>query len=235
MNDQKKGFVLLFTLTFILGLTALTLQFHRYCQRRLARIRWQIDQAQAAMLVRTGVAIAQEILKADKNNYDWLAEPWHQERIFQVSGGEIKLNIEDESGKINLNGILQAEGKVNTQLKDIGERLLVVLGLSHNLLDCLLDWIDEDEFPRVFGAESTYYRNLTPSYMAANQALFSAREISLIKGFEKSVLEGNEEKPGLLNLVTVVTDSKININTCHPVILRAMGFTEPEVNEILAQ
>ncbi|HPP13287.1 MAG TPA: type II secretion system minor pseudopilin GspK, partial [bacterium] len=232
---SKRGIVLVFTMGFILALVSLALEFHRVCQRRMETIRTQVDKVRSELLARTGIALAREILKTDRNGYDWLGENWHQEKLFKINGEEIKLVIQDEDGKVNLNGILQAEGKVNTQLKDLTERLFLVLGLSGNLLDCLLDWVDEDEMPRVFGAESMYYRTLAPPYQAANRSLLFLKELSLIKGFTKDVLKGDQERPGLMDLVTLASDSKINVNTCDPIILKAMGFSEIEVNELVAQ
>jgi len=235
MKNRKEGIALVFTLGFVLALIILTLEFHRRCQQHLVSLRHQLDKIQAEFLARSGGAVAVEILKADKNNYDWLGEEWNRERVFQTRAGEIKLMFQDENGKINLNGILQSEGKVNTKLKELTERLFLVLGLSHDLLDCLLDWIDEDEMPRVFGAESNYYQNLEHPYHCSNRSLLSLKELSLVKGFTAEVLKGNQETTGLLDLVTLTSDSKININTCAPPIIKALGFSEMELNEILAQ
>ena len=36
--------------------------------------------------------------------------------------------------------------------------------MTEEIADAILDWLDEDEEPREYGAESDYYSSLSPGY-----------------------------------------------------------------------
>jgi len=66
------------------------------------------------------------------------------------------------------------------------------------------------------GAEENYYRGLDPPRVIANRPLLSPGELGLVKGFDRDLLYGRDELPGLLSLVTVWGDGRVNINTADP-------------------
>jgi len=231
------GFVLLFTMGFVLLLTAAVLGFHARCSERTAAVRNAVDLIRTRAACEAGIALGARILQSDANSYDWLGEDWAGERSFSLGDVRITVGISDENARLNLNGILGEKGALNTGLLALFRNLVAVLGHPGAIADTMLDWIDEDEMPRVFGAEDTYYMSLTPPYHAPNQPLHTLRELALIKGFTPEVLEGSEKDgtSGLLDFVTVSSDSTINVNTCDRVLLNALGFSEMEVERIVAE
>jgi len=226
---NKKGIVLIIVLGFLLLLTSAVFQFHQSCSLRTRNLRNTIDSVQAKYLSETGIFIGKEIIADDKTpSYDWIEEEWAKEKTITLSIGKIHILIEDETGKINLNDILKSGG-----LKEITKTLFTtVLGYPESTFNSFLDWVDEG---KLGDAEDMYYASLNPPYRSPNKNLLSLRELDLIKGFTEELLHGNEENGtlGLLNFVTIHSDSKINVNTCSFVVLQALGFNEVEVEQLL--
>lgn len=229
--------ILIITLGFLFILTAAVIEFHRKCIAKMEILRNSIDSVQALFLSEIGINLGKDILEKDKNSYDWLGEDWAKEIRISLEEGEINVKIEDENKKLNLNSILKEKGETNTLLLNLAKKIFIELGYSENTIDSFLDWIDEDDIPRVFGAESSYYKSLPTPYSCPNRSLYSIEELNLIKGFTEELLYGNEEKniPGFLNFVTIDSDNTINVNTCEPILLKSLGFPEEEVNEILLE
>ena len=95
--------------------------------------------------------------------------------------------VQDESGKINVNGIM----KIDPSGKTLRE-MLVKLGASEEVADAIVDWLDADDTPRDLGAESDYYGGLSPAYSAKNNAIDSLEELLLVKGVTESLLYGTD-------------------------------------------
>ena len=68
----------------------------------------------------------------------------------QVDGlyAGVRYGLEDEAAKLNLNALL-AEG-VDGEARN---RLLALPGMTPDVADAILDWLDTDLTPREFGAE----------------------------------------------------------------------------------
>ena len=97
----------------------------------------------------------------------------------------VRYGLEDEAAKINLNFA--------------GDEALKALGLTDELVDCLRDYLDSDSDVRENGAEQEYYDQLSTPYLIRNGPLVSLEEALLIKGFDGSVLYGEDaNRNGLL-------------------------------------
>ena len=79
-------------------------------------------------------------------------------------------------------------------------RLLMIPGMTDELADAILDFIDADETAREFGCESDYYESLSPPYPAKNSPLESFDELLLVRGVTPSLLYGEDtNRNGLLD------------------------------------
>ena len=91
-----------------------------------------------------------------------------------------------EGGKLNLAWILAAE---NPDRIGILRRYLELKGIDINerdhMLDCLLDFVDPDDLPRLNGAESD------PDYQPKNAPLQRIDELKEVKGWEKFTSQPN--------------------------------------------
>ena len=152
--------------------------------------------------------------------------------------GFIHYSIHDENGKIN----------INTASRDILTKALAANGLPlgserDSIVDSILDWIDRDDRHRANGAESDYYRGLSPAYSAKNGPLDSLKELLKIRGITPKLLYGSEEyqaeqsadaenAPGLARIFTVQGVSQFNPNTAGRVVLEIM-YPENQVKEVI--
>lgn len=93
-----------------------------------------------------------------------------EEYIVQMTG---------EDGLINPNALLQREDRES--FRRIFRSWGLSLQQSDVVIDCLLDWVDQDPFKRITGAESKEYgRNDMPF----NRPFRSIEEMSLVRGME---------------------------------------------------
>lgn len=90
----------------------------------------------------------------------------------------LRYGLEDESAKLNLNALLTLQ----TDEADQRARLMAVPGMSEEIADSILDWLDEDDEPREFGAEASYYSSLAPPYAPKNGPLTTLEELLLVRG-----------------------------------------------------
>jgi DNA uptake protein ComE-like DNA-binding protein len=81
------------------------------------------------------------------------------------------------------NGIMDEASRLN--INDADEAMLKALpNITPDLVDTLLDWRDDDDQPRLLGAELEHYQLLPVPYFARNGKLASVRELLRIKGWE---------------------------------------------------
>ncbi len=66
-------------------------------------------------------------------------------------------------------------------------------GMTEEIADCILDFLDEDDEARPYGAESEYYSQLPSPYAAVNGPLHSVDELLLVKGVTPLLLFGLDQ------------------------------------------
>ncbi|MCH8235789.1 MAG: general secretion pathway protein GspK [Chloroflexi bacterium] len=99
----------------------------------------------------------------------------------------VRFGLEDESARVNLNTLLVADAGA----EDGGRRVLLALpGMTEEIADAILDWIDPDDEPREFGAEVDYYSGLNPPYAPKNGPLETIEELLLVRGVSPELLLG---------------------------------------------
>ena len=100
-----------------------------------------------------------------------------------------RLGVEDESARLNLNTLLVADARDPEAA--IGRNLLLSLpGMTESIADAILDFIDDDDDPREFGAERSYYSSLTPGYEPQNGPLESIDQLLLVRDVTPELLYG---------------------------------------------
>ncbi|HZE21501.1 MAG TPA: hypothetical protein VE082_05560, partial [Desulfobaccales bacterium] len=142
----------------------------------------------------------------------------------QLPDGLVEIRIADEGGKINLN--LASE--------DLLRNLLASLGLTElqirTMVDSILDWRTSGNYPRPYGAKSSYYLSLDPPYVAKDGRFETVEELAWVHGFEASPLI-----PLLSNWLTVQpTGQRINLNTAPLQVLLAVGFPPDVAQTVIA-
>ena len=126
---------------------------------------------------------------------------------------QIRFGLIDESARINLNAILNLD--LDTTDFDFGsgdedldrplelaqrEILMGLPGMTEEIADCILDWIDDDDDIREQGAEFEYYEGLGVPYAPRNGPIASLDELLKIKGIDSWLLYGEDaNRNGLLD------------------------------------
>jgi general secretion pathway protein K len=134
-------------------------------------------------------------------------------------GGRYAYRFFDEEGKFNLN----VEGKERKKLVEILQAAGMEMGLDRDILaDSILDWTDPNDAHRLNGAESDYYRTLSPPYEARNEDFSSVEELLLVKGMTRDLLYGSGGGTRLADMVTVYTEGSFNAEAASPPVLKVM-------------
>jgi len=159
--------------------------------------------------------------------------------------GTITVHIRPENSRIDLNSItandIKNDMKSEAVLKiwdSIFEASGVPLEQRDALLDCLRDWVDqEDELSHLNGAESDYYETLDPPYEAKNGPFDTVEELALVKGFNELIPDTSQtvyEAVG--RFLTTYGATKINVNAADAETLMAMfGIDQQMAEEIILQ
>ena len=108
----------------------------------------------------------------------------------------VRAGLVDESGKLNLNAVLSYE----LEEEEVRGMFASIPGMTDEIIDGILDWIDSDDEPRTYGAESSVYETLTPPYTARNGKIESLDELLLVQGVTPQLLYGEDaNRNGLLD------------------------------------
>lgn len=218
---QENGMALLLVLALTALLSALVAQiaFNSYVDLRL--VESFRDQTRAQYIARGGIEVGRYLLSSDTNEYDGVTEPWAQGIPSYPVGdiGSVNIKIEAEDGKINLNGLVSANGNPNTVIVDRCERLFDIVGIAdpQAQVDALIDWIDQDDDPRPAGAEEGYYATQPGNIRCKNAPLDTLDELKVIAGFSA------EDVELLRPHVSVFGSDRIHLNSATPEVLYALA------------
>ncbi|MEL0096224.1 MAG: hypothetical protein VW875_10315 [Planctomycetaceae bacterium] len=98
-----------------------------------------------------------------------------------------RYGLEDESSRLNLNSLVIAD----TYASNGGREMLMSLpGMTVDIADAIMDWIDEDDDTREFGAEFDYYQSLGSPYEPNNGPFNTVEELLLVRGVVPELLFG---------------------------------------------
>lgn len=100
-----------------------------------------------------------------------------------------RFGLEDESARLNLNTLLVVDARQPDVA--LGRAMLMALpGMTESMADAVLDWLDEDDEPREFGAERDYYSGLSTPYEPQNGPLESIDQLLLVRDVTPELLYG---------------------------------------------
>ncbi len=220
------GIALVVTLLALVLVMALVWEIFHTGTRAAQSGAYGRDSIRAALLAEAGAQAARVILREDDkdNDFDALTDVWAlSQPPYELGAGAISLAIEDEERKININNLIMPQGKApNDQNVAVFRRLLEVLDIDASVADAVLDWLDNDESPRVGGAESSYYESLPYPYKCKNDLFDTVSELRLVRGVTPEVYEK------LLPYVTVHSTGRVNINTAPMPVLMALSAGQGE-------
>jgi DNA uptake protein ComE-like DNA-binding protein len=145
----------------------------------------------------------------------------------------VRHGLENESGRLNLNWLLELSDKAagdaaepedgsqapaggaddepettsSNSTGDPGRDALTRLpGMTLEIADAILDWIDSDDEPREYGAEIDYYSSIDPPYRPRNGPIGSVDELLMVRGVTPDLLFGRDQ-----NRNGMVDESETNL------------------------
>lgn len=111
--------------------------------------------------------------------------------VVQGYYSDVRYGLENESAKLNLNTLVTDTGGGDQDQSDQSrERLMALPGMTEQIADGILDWLDEDDVAREYGAEESYYLGLASAYRPRNGQLTSLDELLLVRGVTPELLYG---------------------------------------------
>jgi general secretion pathway protein K len=185
------------------------------------------SRAQADQYARAGLDWARGVILEDSRTsgaWDSLDEGWAQPIAgLPIERAVVAGALTDEQSKFNLNNLVDPGGKRSVPDAAIFQRLLVLLNLTPELADAVVDWIDTDsDLSGPAGAEDAYYLSLAKPYRAANQPMVQLEELYRVRGFDAAAVA--KLKPYVTALPAppgANGHTTININTASDLVLMA--------------
>ncbi|MFC1819665.1 type II secretion system minor pseudopilin GspK [Thermodesulfobacteriota bacterium] len=235
---DNRGVALILTILIISLLVILTLQFNTFMRSELYATENLRDGIKLRYIARSGLNYALAVLFEDRaeNDFDSQHEIWSDSELLSTEASSLfedyhlEISISDHSGRIQVNQLVDKNGKYNSTQKDLLIRLLNSEDFNtdpeevEGIVDAIKDWIDGDNDVTEFGgAEDSYYQALETPYPCRNGPLESLEELLLIRGITRELFYGTNETPGISRLLTIYGNGRININTADPLVLVSLS------------
>jgi type II secretory pathway component PulK len=162
------------------------------------------------------------------------------EYVFMFDGGEARVRFESDAGQIDIN---QAS---DVQLAYMFDSLGVDRETRNRLVDSILDWIDSDDIPHLYGGEVADYPPVSPGQQAKprNARFRSVDEVLLVRNMTPEIFFGSvivdsntgtyRKIPGFRELVTVRSgESRVDPNEASGAVLAALPGMSTQLAERL--
>lgn len=231
---RQHGVALITTLLVVALATTVAVAMVERQQLDIRRTGNQIQRSQA-LAYATGIEQwSAQLLRrdAEKSKVDHLGEDWATVLPpIPVDGGQLSGRLLDLQGRINLNGIVDANQQLIPLTYERLRRLLEKLEIDPDLALAIADWIDVDgdlRFPG--GAEDNVYLGFERPYRCANRPFNDISELRLVNGITPEIYDK------LLPHVTVLPDDKgINVNTASLEVLTSLanGISDSAAQSLL--
>lgn len=243
------GVVLIALLWIFIALSAIVLSFARESRVEILSARNSENLGRAYYIARAAVSetiyrMAYERLAPQSQQMGQEGEPTFLQLGAiegEFGGGRFEVNIQDESGKLDLNAATEEELRSLCLAVGIGE------SDASTIVDSIMDWRDTDAEQRMSGAEEDYYRSLPTPYSPKNGRMESVEELLLVRGVTPEYFYGRLEqteggsavyKYGLSRCLTVYANTgrtRINVNYAPlAVLLTIPNMTREDAERIIA-
>ncbi len=194
-NRTRHGSVIVIAL-WALGIAAIVTSSIQIFAQRQTLLGIEVrDRIQARWAARAGVETSIAVMA----DHTAQPTPWDAYALITdleyVATGEIASSAWDiryYSDGQDWAGPIDEHSKFNINSEDNAIFILVIDDLAFGVLDAILDWIDEDDEPRLLGVERDYYLNLETSYEPRNGHLRSIAELELIGGVMPDDVRGED-------------------------------------------
>ena len=193
------GVILIALLWILTAIAVIALSFSRESFVEVSAARNARDLADSYFIARAGISAT--VYKLMERRYLprvrqlQLEAPPEPIDLGMISGqfgdGVYDVEIQDESGKLNLNFVREEQLRLIIAAAGIDKREGDVI------VDSILDWRDADKLHRINGAEDDYYMSLPNPYKSKNGRFDTVEELLLVRGVTRDYFYGHPEKmPG---------------------------------------
>jgi len=221
---NESGFALILTLVITALMVAVVVEMIHQVYVDTSLSRGFRDGQQASILAESGATGGAKLLQMGLSgrSYTSLSDRWATPLKLEDEAGSLEITVSEESGKININGLVQPNGEYEPFTLAALQRLGTRLQLPGEIWSAAADWIDIDDLPRSGGVETPYYRTLKPAYSSRNGKLMTLTELSLVKGITPEMLD--KLRPQLTTFSDMAGSplSTVNINTASKEVLAAL-------------
>ncbi|HEW80853.1 MAG TPA: hypothetical protein ENH18_00635, partial [Nitrospirae bacterium] len=180
IRHNQQGSALIITLLMVSILISLVVNFVYEVHIDSSSLANWSNAQRASIIARSGQALGSRYL--DKiTEYTYTNEREIELPIDQYLGtnSKLKVVIEDENSKFNINSIIYENGSTDEKALSSLKKLLDYLNINSDLALLLADWIDPDSEPRLPYSEDT----------AKDTFFWSVDELILVKGIDKDTFE----------------------------------------------
>ena len=243
-HRSREGAALIVALWVLIILSLIVGSFAFEAKLEAMLVSYKRKKYQAEMLAKSGIEYARALLDSARSAKeleiaDMAEDPdgFMQSALYvqrslpttteiQLGNGRFSVTIESAESGRNVN-LLTRE-----QWLDIFEMANIPSTEWDTMIDCLQDWIDENDLHGLNGAESDDPFYQEQGYPVKDGPLDSIEELLLVKGWGPEILYGrpadeeNDEIFGIADILTVWGDGKVNLNTANTNLL--LSFAEYE-------
>jgi general secretion pathway protein K len=238
-NHKERGVALITAVLMVALATVIAVEigFKGYLSQRRSMTVFALDQGFQVAL--GAEALAADILMSSDLKHTDLSQRWATPiRNLPIEGGgeggEITGDLEDMSGRFNLNLLAEpanptdpAQKKRQHDYIEQFKRILQMAKLEEEWAEKIVDWIDADtNATGASGGEDDLYTSQTPPYHTANRRITRVSEVLALPEF------GYERYRKLEPLVSALpADSLINVCTAPGIVLDSFSSTQRQFSQ----
>lgn len=240
----EEGVALLLVLVILVMTIGSVYAFARTSLLDVMGMRHRLDLARARMLADSGVELGRRAVIDDAilasadpvGQMDTYDDAWailSRTEIPVSENAELRVKVRDSGSRINLNGLVDGEGRPHAAsakfLKGLLEKIIGDLPVppeerfydAEELADAILDWIDTDSATRIGDDEADAYARLGATGRPANRPLFAIEELAGLPGVDALMLEALRAY-FTIHPVVPSGPTGLNPNTAPPHVLAAL-------------
>src|SRR5688572_2180835 len=220
MKQRQRGVILIsaFIIMALAAMVATALFFDAGLTARRAAANYGLEQA--LYLAQGAEALAADVLRDDQDETDTPADSWAQpvDPVEVDPGTTLEARLIDQSGRFNLNTLINANGTRNDNAHKVFARLLQLAELDSRWADMVMDLIDPDTQPAPDGGEDSLYLTQTTPHRVGNLTISSPSELLQMPGFTAAMYR--KLRPHIAALPA--SARTINVCTADGVVLDAL-------------
>ena len=247
--EKKRGSALVVVLWIIMIIALIVSAFSFEMQLEAKIITLQRKRFKADQLALAGIEMAKAML-AFKQSENTAGETVYQDPYMNeaakitngvpvnytenLGGGEVTVKIDYEEGRRNIKMLTPEEWRM------LFEQAGIPNSRWDEMLDCLVDWQDENDLHQLNGAESDDSFYIKRGYKCKNAPVDTVEELMLIKNWDQEVLYGtppgektDEPMTGIASLLTTWGDGRVNPNSAGTNVLKSLPISDTKIDFIL--